>query len=155
MIATQAHSFIGSVNRCWTSDREETYHIVDREAESAAATVGEFAKANGQILLPLVELVTQARLAIDEVIDRIGRQTIETILTLSVEQVAGSRTPGKEQRRHPLARLAEWPAACSANCFVREHEPTNQKSDLLAVGTPHSVGNALCQETTSENAFHR
>jgi transposase-like protein len=42
-----------------------------------------------------VELVTQARVAVDEVIDRIGRQTIETILNLSAEQVAGPRTPGK------------------------------------------------------------
>jgi transposase-like protein len=55
----------------------------------------EFAKANGQILLPLVELITQARLAVDEVIDSIGRQTIETILSLSAEQIAGPRTPGK------------------------------------------------------------
>src|SRR4051794_33943376 len=55
----------------------------------------EFVKANGQILLPLVELITQARLAVDEVIDSIGRQTIETILNLSAEQIAGSRTPGK------------------------------------------------------------
>jgi transposase-like protein len=68
---------------------------VDRESAEASATVQEFAKANGQILLPLVELITQARMAIDEVIDRIGRQTIETILTLSAEQVAGPRTPGK------------------------------------------------------------
>jgi hypothetical protein len=45
-------------------------------------------------LLPLVELVTQARVAVDEVIDRIGRQTSETILSLSAEQVAGPRTAG-------------------------------------------------------------
>ena len=74
---------------------KKPYHIVDREAESASAAVEEFAKANGQILLPLVELITQARLAVDEVIERIGRQTIETILKLSAEQVAGPRTPGK------------------------------------------------------------
>ncbi|MCU1293993.1 MAG: transposase, mutator type [Bryobacterales bacterium] len=42
-----------------------------------------------------MELSTQARLTVDEVIDRIGRQTIETILNLSAEQVAGVRTPGK------------------------------------------------------------
>ena len=74
---------------------KKPYHIVEREAETAATAVEQFAKANGQILLPLVELVTQARVAVDEVIDRIGRQTIETILTLSAEQVAGPRTPGK------------------------------------------------------------
>ncbi|HSU31117.1 MAG TPA: transposase [Bryobacteraceae bacterium] len=74
---------------------KKPYHILDREAATAAATVEQFAKENGQILLPLVELITQARLAVDEVIGCIGRQTIETILSLSAEQVAGPRTPGK------------------------------------------------------------
>jgi transposase-like protein len=74
---------------------KKPYHIVSREAKTASATFEEFAKANGQILLPLVELITQARIAVDEVIDSIGRQTIETILSLSAEQVAGPRTPGK------------------------------------------------------------
>ena len=74
---------------------KKPYHIVSREAETAAASLEEFTKANGQILLPLVELITQARLAVDEVIERVGRQTIETILHLSAEEVAGPRTPGK------------------------------------------------------------
>jgi transposase-like protein len=68
---------------------------VSRDSKSAAATLEQFAQANGQILLPLVELITQARVAVDEVIGNIGRQTIETILTLSAQEVAGVRTPGK------------------------------------------------------------
>jgi putative transposase len=74
---------------------KKPYHIVSRDAEGAAARLEEFTKANGQILLPLLGLITQARLAADEVIDSIGRQTIETILNLSAEQIAGPRTPGK------------------------------------------------------------
>jgi putative transposase len=74
---------------------KKPYHIVSRDAESASASIEEFAKANGQILLPLVELITQARVAVDEVIHAVGRQTIETILTLSAQEVAGPRTPGK------------------------------------------------------------
>ncbi len=74
---------------------KKTYHIVDRDAQSAAETLEQFAKANGQLLLPLVELITQARVAVDEVIGSVGRQTIETILMLSAQQVAGERTPGK------------------------------------------------------------
>jgi transposase-like protein len=74
---------------------KKPYHIVSPEAKTASVALEEFAKANGQILLPLVELITQARVAVDEVIDSIGRQTIETILSLSAEQVAGPRTPGK------------------------------------------------------------
>lgn len=47
------------------------------------------------MLLPLVDLITASRLAVEEVIDRAGRGLIETILTLSAEQVAGAKTPGK------------------------------------------------------------
>jgi hypothetical protein len=68
---------------------KKTYHIVNREEKTAAAAVEEFAKANGQLLLPLVELITNARIAVDEVIGLIGRQTIEAILTLSATEVAG------------------------------------------------------------------
>lgn len=74
---------------------KKPYHIVNRDAHSASATFEEFAKANGQMLLPLVELITQARVAVDEVIHTIGRHTIETILQLSAQQVAGLQTPGK------------------------------------------------------------
>ena len=70
-------------------------HIVNREEKSAAASIEQFAKSNGQLLLPLIELITQARVAVDEVINSVGRNTIETILRLSAEQVAGARTPGK------------------------------------------------------------
>jgi transposase-like protein len=45
--------------------------------------------------LPLVELVTEARLAVDTVIAELSQQTVETILELSAEQVAGARTPGQ------------------------------------------------------------
>lgn len=74
---------------------KKPYHIVNRDAQSASKSIQEFARANGQILLPLVELITQARVAVDEVIHSIGRQTIETILTLSAQEVAGVRAPGK------------------------------------------------------------
>ncbi len=74
---------------------KKPYHIVSREAKSASTSIEEFARANGQILLPWVELITEARLAVDEVIHQIGRQTIETILSLSAQEIAGPRTPGK------------------------------------------------------------
>jgi putative transposase len=73
----------------------KTYHIVNRDEKTAAASLEQFAKSNGQLLLPLIELITNARIAVDEVISSIGRKTIETILTLSAEQVAGAQTPGK------------------------------------------------------------
>lgn len=74
---------------------KKTYHIVNRQKKDANEAVARFAQANGQLLLPLVELVTEARIAVDEVIQILGRQTIETILVLSAQEVAGPRTPGK------------------------------------------------------------
>ena len=73
---------------------KKPYQISKADAK-ASAVLQRFAQANGQFLLPLVELITDARLAVDTVIDQIGRQTIETILLLSAQEVAGARTPGK------------------------------------------------------------
>lgn len=71
------------------------YHVVEAGSKGAARTIQAFCQSNGQMLLPLVDLLQQARLAVDEVIDQAGRGLIETILTLSAEQVAGAKTPGK------------------------------------------------------------
>ena len=38
---------------------KKTYHIVSRDAQSAAAALEQFTQANGQFLLPLVELITR------------------------------------------------------------------------------------------------
>ncbi len=48
----------------------------------------------------MVDLIEQSRMAVDELIDVAGRATIEAVLQLSAEQVAGPRTPG--QRRMGL-----------------------------------------------------
>jgi putative transposase len=74
---------------------KKPYHIINRENAAAEAKLQEFARANGQYLLPLVDLITEARIAVDEVIEQIGRSLIETILQLSAQQIAGDRTPGK------------------------------------------------------------
>lgn len=71
------------------------YYVVETGSKGAARTIQAFCQSNGQMLLPLVDLLQQARLAVDEEIDQAGRGLIETILTLSAEQVAGAKTPGK------------------------------------------------------------
>jgi putative transposase len=50
-------------------------------------------------LLPMVDLIEQSRLALDELIDAAGRATIETVLQLSAEQLAGPRTPGPRRQQ--------------------------------------------------------
>ena len=74
---------------------KKTYHIVTRAAKESAAVVEQFCQSNGQILLPLVNLIQTASQVVEDVIHEIQIQTLETILTLSAEQLAGARTPGK------------------------------------------------------------
>lgn len=83
------------------------YQIVTRAARESAAVVEQFCKANGQILLPVVNMIQSASQVVDSVIHEIGIKTLEVILALSAEQVAGPRTPGKasgEIRHHGSQR---------------------------------------------------
>jgi transposase-like protein len=57
--------------------------------------IAEFLKSEGQFLLPMVDLVDRAELAIDEVIDVMGRATIEAVLAMSAEAVAGPKQAGR------------------------------------------------------------
>ena len=74
---------------------KERYQIVGRQGRQSEEALNRFTQAGGQFLLPLVELVEQARVAVDDVIHELGRKTIETILDLSAPEVAGARAPGK------------------------------------------------------------
>jgi transposase-like protein len=56
----------------------------------------EFLCKEGQLLLPLVERITHTEMALDELIDLTGRATIEAVLTLSAQEVAGAKHPGKK-----------------------------------------------------------
>jgi putative transposase len=70
------------------------YEIADRK-DSRALT--EFLQKEGQFLLPIVRLIETAQGAIDEVIDVAGRATIEAVLHLSAQEVAGEKHRGKAQ----------------------------------------------------------
>ena len=74
---------------------KKTYHIVTRAAQESAAVIEQFCQTNGQILLPIVNLIESASQVVETVIHEIGVKTLEMVLTLSAEQVAGPRTPGK------------------------------------------------------------
>lgn len=72
---------------------KEDYQIADRKDSRALA---EFLSGEGQALLPMLELIEQAEMAVDELIDVAGRATIEAVLTLSARELAGPKHPGKK-----------------------------------------------------------
>ena len=54
-----------------------------------------FLAKEGQLLLPMLDLIERAETAVDEVIDVVGRGTLEAILLMSAQEVAGPRHPGR------------------------------------------------------------
>jgi putative transposase len=74
---------------------KKQYHIVHRADDKSASIIQQFCQSNGQILLPLVEKIQSASDMVNSVIHELSLKTLETILILSAEQVAGPRTPGK------------------------------------------------------------
>lgn len=76
---------------------KRSYHTITKSGQRNAAKLAEFLSHNGQVLLPMVDLIEQSRLAVDELVDVAGRATIEAVLELSASQVAGPRTPGRRR----------------------------------------------------------
>jgi len=76
---------------------KRNYHTVDNQGKVNERKLTEFLVRHGQMLLPMVQLVEQARLAVDEVIDVVGRKTIEAVLWLSAQQVAGVPQQGRKR----------------------------------------------------------
>jgi putative transposase len=93
-----------------------SYHTITTTGQTNAKRLTECFRRNGQALLPMVDLIEQSRLAVDERIDVAGRATIEAVLQLSAEQVAGPRTPG--QRRTGL----RWHGRQSGRVCLKERK---------------------------------
>ena len=73
---------------------KRTYEVADRTDKRA---MEELLKREGQFLLPMVELVERTEMAIDEVIDVVGRATLGAVLEMSAEGVAGPKQAGKKR----------------------------------------------------------
>jgi len=72
---------------------KKPYHTIHKKDTQAWA---HFLTQNGQALLPMVELIEQSKLAVDELIDVLGRASVEAVLRLSAEGIAGPPHPGKK-----------------------------------------------------------
>ena len=85
--------------------------------------LAEFLAREGQVLLPMLDLVTRAEVAVDEVIEVVGRATLEAVLLMSpsrwpvkVGQIAvflrsRRRVIPKEDSRHRFDHPTRTPAS--------------------------------------------
>jgi transposase-like protein len=63
----------------------------------------QFLAQHGQALQPMVELIEQGQLAVEELVGQLGQAALEAVLLVSAEQVAGPPHPGRPGsaiRRH-------------------------------------------------------
>lgn len=55
----------------------------------------QFLAANGQVILPMVELIEECQIAVDDLLEVLGRSTLEAVLQISAAGVAGEAHRGK------------------------------------------------------------
>ena len=76
------------------------YQIVGRKGSAA---LRQFLAKEGTTLLPMVELIEQGQLAVEALVGQLGQATLEAVLAISAQQVAGPAHPGRPGgavRRH-------------------------------------------------------
>ena len=93
----------------------KAYRTVNR---GDSRSLAEYLTENGQLLLPMVELIEASRMAIDELIDVLGRASIEAVLQLSARG-SPKRYGGCERKR-----LSE---KCLCWCNLRVQSLTLEK----------------------------
>jgi putative transposase len=91
------------------------YHTVTKQGVSSEKQLADVLARNGQQLLPMVELIEQSRMAVEELIDCVGRVTIQAVLMASAEQVAGPRQQGMAKDREIL-----WYGKQGGSVYLRE-----------------------------------
>jgi len=76
---------------------KRNYHTLHNQGQVNEQKLAQFLTKNGQQILPMVELIAQSRMAIDDLVDVVGRATIEAVLQLSAQQVAGPPQQGRRR----------------------------------------------------------
>ena len=109
---------------------KRNYHTLDNEGRANERRLAEFLSKNGQQLLPMVDLIVQSRMAIDGLVDTVGRATIEAVLRISAEQVAGPPQQGR-------TRLSDiiWHGTQAGSVYLKERKLKISKPRLRKKGT--------------------
>lgn len=72
------------------------YQITDKKN---SRQIARFLAANSQAVLPMVEMIEESMMAIDELVETLGRATIEAVLEVSAANIAGQRRQGVKSGR--------------------------------------------------------
>lgn len=75
------------------------YRVAGREEALRSSELAGMLAKDGQVLAPMLELITSGKAVVDQAIDLMGRATIEAVLRISAAQVAGQPHQGKRSSR--------------------------------------------------------
>ena len=110
----------------------ETYHVVSTHRQPRAARFPAARRAcwprTASSLLPMLDLLEHAQAAIDDLIDVMGRATIEAVLLMSARPARRAQAAGQEGRpRHRLSRHAARPRGPQGTPTPRREAPAPQE----------------------------
>jgi putative transposase len=88
---------------------KKSYHTINKQGKANEQQLVEFLSKSGQLLLPMVDLITQCQCACDDLIDVTGRAAIQAVLRLSAEQVAGGPPQQGKRRRGDVVFYGQQP----------------------------------------------
>ncbi len=97
---------------------KKRYHTIDKRGEANEAKLAASLSKNGQLLLPMVDLIEHCRLARDELIGVADRPTVQAVLELSAEQAAG----GPCQQGKPRAGEVVWRGHQAGTAILSDRE---------------------------------
>ena len=92
--------------------------IVHDTSTASSRKLADWLAKDGQLLVPLVELLEKGERAIDDVIDVMGRATVEAVLQMSAAQVAGPKAQG----RRGLDREVYWHGVQRGRVALKERQ---------------------------------
>ncbi len=102
---------------------KRSYHTIDKQGKVGERRLAQFLVRNGQALLPMLELIEQSRMALDELIDVMGRASIEAVLQLSAVQVAGPPQQGKARQPDVVWHGRQSGRVCLKERQLRVNKP--------------------------------
>ena len=108
---------------------KRNYHTLNNQGKANEQRLAEFLTKNGQQLLPMVDLIGQSRIAIDDLVDTVGRATIEVVLRLSAEQVAGPPQQGRTRQSEIV-----WHGTQAGSVYLKERKLKVSKPRLRKKG---------------------